>query len=139
VADPKTTTIVPAVPQQRVAPGEIHTETWRMAPYLMTRIRMGERSGYTSGWCDAPHWGLVTSGRLAIEWEDDVEILSEGDIFHCQAGPPGHRVEAADPATFIDLTPLSSFDDGGRLANWRRESAHGARSRSRGIAVAALG
>ena len=38
----------------------------------------GERSGYTTGWCDAPHWGLVTAGRMAIEWEDDVEILSSG-------------------------------------------------------------
>ena len=139
VTDRKATTIVPAIPQRNVPAGEIHTETWPMSPYVMTRIRMGELSGYTSGWCDAPHWGLVASGRLAIEWEDDVEILSKGDIFHCPVGPPGHRVEAADPATFIDLTPLSSFDDGGRLADWRRGSAHDTRSRSRGIAVAMLG
>jgi hypothetical protein len=139
VPNPKGTTIVPAISPHRVALGEIHTETWRMPPYLMTRVRMGERSGYTSGWCDAPHWGLVISGRLAIEWEDDVEILSKGDIFHCPAGPPGHRAEAADPATFIDLTPLSSFEDGGRIATWRREAAPGARPPSRGIAVAALG
>jgi quercetin dioxygenase-like cupin family protein len=139
VADPRTTTIVPAIAQHRVAVGEIHVETWRMPPYVMTRVRMGERSGYTSGWCDAPHWGVVTSGRLAIEWEDDVEILSSGDIFHCQAGPPGHRVEAADPATFIDLTPQSAFEDGGRLAVWRRDAGLGTGSRSRGIAVTALG
>ena len=49
-----------------------------LAPSLMTRVRMGERSGYTSGWCDAPHWGLVTAGRMAIEWEDDVKIVSTG-------------------------------------------------------------
>jgi quercetin dioxygenase-like cupin family protein len=139
IGDPKATTIVPAIPQHRVAAGEIHVETWQMSPYVMTRIRMGERSGYTSGWCDAPHWGLVTSGRLAIEWEDDVEILSEGDIFHCQAGPPGHRAEAADPATFIDLTPVSALEGGGRLASWRRGAGLGTRSRSRGIAVTTLG
>ena len=64
-----------------------------MAPFVMSRIKMGERSGYTAGWCDAPHWGIVTEGRLAIEWEHDVEILSKGDVFHCPAGPPGppHR------------------------------------------------
>ena len=31
-----------------------------MSSFVMTRVRMGERSGYTAGWCDAPHWGLVT-------------------------------------------------------------------------------
>ena len=105
----------------------------------MTRVRMGERSGYTSTWCDAPHWGMVTAGRLAIEWEDDVEILSKGDIFHCPAGPPGHRLEAADPATFIDLTPISALESDGRLAEWRRRDQRPAEPSRRGIAVAALG
>ena len=89
----------------------------------MCRVRMGERSGYTSTWCDAPHWGIVTEGRLAIAWEDDIEILSKGDIFHCPAGPPGHRMEAADPATFIDLTPISALESDGRLADCGASSA----------------
>ncbi len=131
--------VVPAIPSQRVAAGQIRTESWPMSAYVMTRIRMGERSGYTSGWCDAPHWGLVTEGRLAIEWEDDVEILSKGEIFHCPAGPPGHRLEAADPATIIDLTPIADLSSSSRLADWRRAAEIGPRTRSRGIAVAALG
>jgi quercetin dioxygenase-like cupin family protein len=104
----------------------------------MTRVRMGERSGYTSGWCDAPHWGLVTTGRLAIEWEDDVEILASGDVFYCPAGPPGHRIEAADPATFLDLTPIEALA-GTRIADWRRVGDVDERPPTRGIAVAALG
>jgi hypothetical protein len=134
-----TATVVPAIAQRRVPAGQIRTETWPMSAYVMTSARMGERSGYTTDWCDAPHWGLVTGGRLAIEWEDDVEILSTGDIFHCPAGPPGHRIEAADPATFIDLTPMAVFQAHGRLADWRRGPGPTARSRSRGIAVAVLG
>ena len=59
----------------------------------------------------------MTAGRLAIEWEDDVEILSSGDIFHCPAGPPGHRLEAADPATFVDLTPIAALAGGARWRN----------------------
>jgi quercetin dioxygenase-like cupin family protein len=136
---PVKATSVPVLSPFSAAAGEIRTEAWRMAPYIMTRVMMGERSGYTSGWCDIPHWGMVTSGRLAIEWEDDVELLSEGDIFHCQAGPPGHRLEAADPATFIDLTPVGAFEGDFRLAAWRRSAGPGSRSRSGGIAVAALG
>ena len=120
-APASTATIVPAVATRKVPAGQIRTETWPMSSYLMTRVRMGERSGYTTGWCDVPHWGLVTSGRMAIEWEDDVEILSTGDVFHCPAGPPGHRLEAADPATFIDLTPIAALADAERVAEWRRD------------------
>jgi quercetin dioxygenase-like cupin family protein len=134
----ETATIVPAIATRKVPAGQIRTETWLMSSYLMTRVRMGERSGYTSGWCDAPHWGLVTDGRMAIEWEDDVEILSTGDIFHCPAGPPGHRLEAADPATFVDLTPIVALVGDGRLAEWRRDVDVRPRPVSHGIAVAAL-
>ena len=130
---------VPVLSPFTVAAGAIKTEAWRMEPYVVTRVMMGERSGYTSGWCDVPHWGMVTAGRLAIEWEDDVEILSKGDVFHCPAGPPGHRLEAADPVTLIDLTPSERLESGGRVAEWRRGTARSARGRSRGIAVAALG
>jgi quercetin dioxygenase-like cupin family protein len=138
-AEVETATIVPVIPTREVRVGQIHTETAPMSSYLMTRVQMGERSGYTSGWCDAPHWGLVTAGRMAIEWEDDVEILSTGDIFHCPAGPPGHRLEAADPAAFVDLTPISALRADGRLAEWRRGADVRSRPPKHGIAVAALG
>jgi quercetin dioxygenase-like cupin family protein len=131
-------TIVPAIPTRAVPLGQIRAETWPMSSFLMTRVRMGERSGYTTDWCDAPHWGLLTHGQMAIEWEDDVEILSSGDIFHCPAGPPGHRLEAADPATFLDLTPIAALA-GARVADWRRDVDVDDRPPSRGIAVAALG
>ena len=133
-----TATIVPAIATRRVPVGQIRTETWPMSSFVMARVRMGERSGYTTEWCDAPHWGLVTNGQMAIEWEDDVEILSSGDIFHCPAGPPGHRLEAADPATFLDLTPVAALA-GTRIAGWRRGEEVDDRPPARGIAVAALG
>jgi quercetin dioxygenase-like cupin family protein len=139
VADQGVSAIVPPVADRHVLPGEIDCETWQMASYLMSRVKMGERSGYTSGWCDAPHWGIVTDGKLAIEWEDDVEILSKGDVFHCPAGPPGHRIEAADPAVFIDLTPMSAFASEGRITDWRRAITVETVRNSGGIAVATLG
>jgi quercetin dioxygenase-like cupin family protein len=132
-------TIVPAITTRKVDVGQVACESWPMSGYLLTRVRMGEKSGYTSGWCDAPHWGLVTAGRFAIEWEDDVEIVSTGDIFHCPGGPPGHRLEAADPATFVDLTPMAVMHGTGRLADWRRGWDDTVHAPIRGIAVAALG
>ena len=138
VARPVGPMVAPVLAAQGVHAGEIRVDEWRMSSFVLARVRMGERSGYTSGWCDAPHWGLVTAGRLAIEWEHDVEVLSRGDVFHCPAGPPGHRIEAADPATFIDLTPVAGFAADHRVADWRRLALRRARRGERGIAVTAL-
>jgi mannose-6-phosphate isomerase-like protein (cupin superfamily) len=131
--------VVPPVAALELPSGAIQSEPWQMARFVMTRVRMGDRSGYRAGWCDAAHWGLVISGSMTIEWERDVEVVSAGDVFHCPAGPPGHRIEAADPVTFIDLTPLAAFDGGGRLADWRRVTAEAPSIADRGIAITALG
>lgn len=112
--------VIPATTATLLAPGQIDARQWRMSSFVLTQARFGSGSGYLSDWCDAPHWGVVTSGRLAIEWENDIEILAAGDIYHCQGGPPGHRLEAADPASIIDLTPIAALDGGLRLADWRR-------------------
>jgi quercetin dioxygenase-like cupin family protein len=131
--------VVPIVETRELGVGRIDPKSWAMSGYRLTRVRMGERSGYTTSWCDVPHWGIVTAGRLAIEWEDDVEILQTGDVFHCPAGPPGHRLEAADPATIVDLTPIAALSTAGRVADWRRGPDPAQPARPWGIAVAALG
>ena len=128
-------------PEPSPAVGEIAATTRRMGDLLFTRARLGPRAGYTSSLCDLPHWGLVTSGSLAIEWEDDVEVVTAGDVFLCPAGPPGHRLQAADPATIVDFTPVAAFDGPGRVSNWRRapaEAALAAVDAPRRIALVAL-
>jgi quercetin dioxygenase-like cupin family protein len=112
------TRIIPATVGPLPDPKQIEVRTWPMSSLVMAQTRFGQGSGYTTEWCDAPHWGLVTSGRIAIEWENDVEILSAGDVYYCPAGPPGHRMEAADPASVIDLTP-TELAPGTRVAPWR--------------------
>jgi hypothetical protein len=138
VADRSPAIVVPAVTRVEVPTGTIQSESWAMSGYVLSQVRMGERSGYRATWCDAPHWGIVTSGSLAIEFEDDFEVLATGDVFHCPAGPPGHRAEAADPATFLDLTPVSAFEGGGRLSDWRRGTDGVLETQKHGIAVTAL-
>jgi hypothetical protein len=100
--------------------GRVIAESHRMGELVFTRATFGPRSGYTTAWCDLPHWGLVTDRAIAIEWEDAVEVLTAGDIFYCPAGPPGHRIEAADGATIVDFTPLDRLEAGGRIAGWRQ-------------------
>jgi quercetin dioxygenase-like cupin family protein len=103
-----------------LAEGRVAATTHRMGDLVFTQASFGPRSGYTSAWCDLPHWGLVAEGAVAIEWENDVEVLTAGDVFYCPPGPPGHRIEAADGATIVDFTPIDRLDGGGRIAGWRR-------------------
>ena len=122
------------------APGEIVARSWAMPPHALTAVRFGPASGYTAEWCDAPHWGLVSSGQLVIEYEHDVEILAAGDVYHCPTGAPAHRIQAADPAAIIDLTPMASIRGGGRVAAWRRAAlTRAAVPEERPISVIALG
>jgi mannose-6-phosphate isomerase-like protein (cupin superfamily) len=122
--------------------GEIATAGTQMGDLLFCQTRFGPRSGFASPFCDLEHWGLVTAGSIAIEWEDDVEVLTAGDIFRCEAGPPGHRFTAADPAGTVDFTPLVAFHGSGRVVDWRQDLAAQLRSarrpRRRRVEVAAL-
>ena len=99
--------------------GQIETEASIMGPWVLCASRFGGVSGYTSSWCDQPHWGTVLRGTIAIEWEDEVEIIGVGEAFYCPAGPPGHRIEVTDAATVVDLTPLEALIRPGRVADWR--------------------
>jgi quercetin dioxygenase-like cupin family protein len=133
-------TFVPATPTSVPEARQIDVRAWSMSSLILAQARFGPGSGYTAEWCDAPHWGLVTSGRIAIESEDDIEVLAAGDVYHCPAGPPGHRFEAADPASVIDLTPVD-LPRGTRVAQWRTRPAGAdpAGSADQPIAVARFG
>jgi hypothetical protein len=132
--------IVPTTSSEPIAAGRVDADAHLMSNLVLTRARMGASSGYSSPWCDAEHWGMVTAGRLAIEWEDDVEVLGTGDIFYCPPGPPGHRATAADPATLVDLTPVAALETLTRLSEWRRPMLDVARRHATTgpVAVAAL-
>lgn len=131
---------VPATSPRPVEPGRIEPESHLMSHLVLTRTRMGATSGYTTQWCDVEHWGMVTAGRVAIEWEGDVEILGTGDIYYCPPGPPGHRITAADPATIVDLTPMAALEATSRVADWRRAAPEptGVSGAAGPVAVAAL-
>ena len=113
---------VPATSGGPIEAGRVDADPHVMSHLMLMRTRMGATSGYTAEWCDLEHWGMVTAGRVAIEWEGDVEIVGTGDIYYCPPGPPGHRITAADPATIVDLTPLAALERTARVADWRRRT-----------------
>jgi len=132
--------VVPTIGGSASGAGTIDAESWPMPPYAMTAARFGPASGFTADWCDAPHWGLVTGGQLVIEYEHDVELVTAGDVYYCPAGAPAHRLQAADPAAIVDLTPIEAIVGDGRIAEWRRTALVQAGDHEPGaISVVALG
>ena len=67
-----------------------------MGEWVFARATYGPLSGYTSGWCDLPHWGMVLAGDLALRFEDRVELLSGRGRLLLSGGPPGHQFQVAD-------------------------------------------
>jgi hypothetical protein len=100
--------------------GAIEVEGRVMGPWLFMRSQYGPVSGFTGGWCDVPHWGLVLDGAIAINYRSSIELVTAGDAFYADAG---HRFEAADGATVIDYTPLTELDGSHRISAWRRAAA----------------
>lgn len=99
--------------------GQIEAESSLMGDWLLCATRFGGVSGYTTSWCDQPHWGVVIRGAIAIEWESEMEIVGAGEAYYCPPGPPGHRIEVTDAATTMDFTPLEAMVRQGRVAEWR--------------------
>jgi len=104
--------------------GQIESEVANMGDWVFMRSTFGPLSGYTSGWCDLPHWGMVLEGDLALRTEESVELLTAGDVFYVAAGPPGHQFQVPDGATTIDYTPAADLRGDGRKADWRVEAVH---------------
>lgn len=53
--------------------------------------------------CDAPHWGYVLSGELAVTYTDgSEETCSTSDLFHW---PPGHSVRVLQDAEVVLFSP----------------------------------
>ncbi|HVQ22542.1 MAG TPA: hypothetical protein VMT36_04665 [Candidatus Saccharimonadia bacterium] len=99
--------------------GQIEAESSLMGEWVLCAARFGGVSGYTTSWCDQPHWGIVIQGTIAIESESEVEIVGAGEAYYCPPGPPGHRIEVTDAATVMDYTPLDAMIRPGRVAEWR--------------------
>jgi mannose-6-phosphate isomerase-like protein (cupin superfamily) len=112
-------TVAPGSAMMPIQRGAIEAGAALMGPWVYCQATFGGESGYVSRWCDLPHWGLVLDGTMAIEWEDDIEIVGAGDAFYCPKGPAGHRFQVTDSATIIDFTPLDALGSVRRIAEWR--------------------
>lgn len=117
-APPPMLHVAGAASLNRTADG-IEAESARMGPWTFMRTTYGALSGFVSGPCDLPHWGMVLAGEVVHSWQDGLELLTPGDIFYCPPGPPGHRFEVADSATIVDYTPTAALEGPGRRPAYR--------------------
>jgi hypothetical protein len=117
-APPRTVTLGGSVDPFRRS-GAIDVEGSQMGSWLFMRAKFGPRSGYTSGWCDLPHWGVVLDGEVAIQYEGETELAARGDAYYVL---PGHRMVSPDGAMIADYTPISAIDGERRVSRWRRDT-----------------
>ncbi|MEZ5262876.1 MAG: hypothetical protein R2755_14150 [Acidimicrobiales bacterium] len=55
--------------------------------------------------CQAPHWGFMLAGRVAVTYTDGTEeTCAAQDLFHW---PPGHSVRALEDAEVILFSPAT--------------------------------
>jgi mannose-6-phosphate isomerase-like protein (cupin superfamily) len=96
--------------------GAIDIEGSRMGDWMFVRARFGPRGGYTSGWCDQTHWGVVLDGEMAITYAGEMELATRGDVY---LATPGHRFTSPDGATIADYTDRVEVGVA-RVPAWRR-------------------
>jgi len=54
------------------------------------------------GKCHCPHWGVITKGRMTVQYGDREEVYEAGDAFYM---PPGHTPAADAGAEFVIFSP----------------------------------
>ena len=59
--------------------------------------------------CQAPHWGYMLQGKLAVTYTDgERESVKGGDLFYW---PPGHTVKVDEDAEVILFSPQHEHSD----------------------------
>jgi hypothetical protein len=56
--------------------------------------------------CQCPHWGMVLSGRLTLQFADHEEVYDSGDVYYA---PPGHVPTVAAGTEAIEFSPTKQL------------------------------
>ena len=58
--------------------------------------------------CQAPHWGVVTSGQITFRWADHDETYVEGDAYYAA---PGHLPLITAGTSLVEFSPTAELDE----------------------------
>ena len=73
-------------------------EDHSLAPFL---------AALPGGHCRCPHWGVVTAGRITVEYPDRTEVIEAGDAFYLA---PGHVPSAIAGTSFVQFSPTAELE-----------------------------
>jgi hypothetical protein len=115
------------LPLQEIAPGySSRFDDWggmtvgfEFAPAGMDASTMLE--GLPDGRCQAPHWGVLLSGRLVVDYGDREEVIVGGQAYYIE---PGHRITFPEDSEAVEFTPTAELEKTFEVV--RRNAARGA-------------
>jgi hypothetical protein len=115
------------LPLQEIAPGySSRFDDWggmtvgfEFAPAGMDASTMLE--GLPDGRCQAPHWGVLLSGKLVVDYGDREEVIVGGEAYYIE---PGHRITFPEDSEAVEFTPTAELEKTFEIV--RRNAARGA-------------
>jgi hypothetical protein len=115
------------LPLQEIAPGySSRFDDWggmtvgfEFAPAGMDASTMLE--GLPDGRCQAPHWGVLLSGKLIVDYGDRQEVIVGGQAYYIE---PGHRITFPEDSEAVEFTPTAELEKTFEVV--RRNAARGA-------------
>jgi hypothetical protein len=101
------------LPLQEIAPGYSSrfadwggmTVGFELAPAGMDASMMLD--GLPDGRCQAPHWGVLLSGKIVVDYGDRQETISAGQAYYVE---PGHRISFLEESEAVEFTPTAELE-----------------------------
>ncbi len=63
--------------------------------------------GLPDGRCQAPHWGVLLSGKLVVDYGDRQETITGGQAYFVE---PGHRISFLEDSEAVEFTPTAELE-----------------------------
>ena len=57
--------------------------------------------------CQAPHWGMLLSGRILVDYGDRQEEIVAGQAYYVE---PGHRISFLEDSEAVEFTPTVELE-----------------------------
>jgi hypothetical protein len=64
-------------------------------------------AGLPDGRCQAPHWGMLLSGRICVDYGDRQEEIAGGQAYYIE---PGHRISFLEDSEAVEFTPTIELE-----------------------------
>ncbi|RDI75895.1 hypothetical protein Gocc_0314 [Gaiella occulta] len=101
------------LPVREIAPGyssrfadwDGMTVGFEFAPAGMDASTMLD--GLPDGRCHAPHWGVLLSGHILVDYGDRQEEIVGGQAYYVE---PGHRISFLEDSEAVEFTPTADLE-----------------------------